>query len=554
MISHQPSGLRLFLLGSALCTSIPINAQDRLEQANPQRVEDSRPDLPLPEAPAPPPTAIPVEPAPSALTRPAPVTVLTRVALTGLTELKEVDFAGAIAPFLNRPLGVADLKGLTNALVSHARDEGYVFASARIPPQSVEGGVLTVEMDEGRIDGVRIEGYDDAYLRRILEPLTARPITRARLEHRLLLANEGLGVQVGRSTYEQTDAGRMLKIEVSHDPVIGRASLDNWGSSFVGPTRGRLSVGFGGLTGGADELRASVSFTPLQPREYGYGRLSYARRVGSDGLELSVSGSYGHTRPGASLRARDTAGKSLTGSFTFSQPVIRSRQKSVWAEFGLDLRQSRQEQLGRTVRNDRLTSLTAGLFGLLRTGDALLTGRLTATKGVDLFGATDPGDPDASRSDASGRFTSVVARVSATVPVVPRVEISLSGEGQIASRPLLSSEEFGIGGADIGRGYDYSERLGDEGIGGSVEVRYTLTDNLPIMTRAQIFGFMDGGVTRDIGLRRFDGTLASAGVGAEIELPLKLVARFTAGLPLTGPRDEDGRSTPRLGFAISSRF
>lgn len=554
MLLPNSAMCRSLVLAVALTTHGVSYAQDRLEQANPQRVEESRPDL-LPQYSEPPPVTDAERKTPVAeVPLNGSSVVVGRVALTGLTELGQDDFAGAVSPYLGRPITLAEMKALTNAIVERARALGYVFASARIPPQSVSAGVLTVAVDEGRIDRIQIEGYDDAHLRGVLQPLIDRPVTQARLERRLLLANEGLGVRVGRSTYERTDEGAVLKVQVSRDVVIGRASLDNWGSRFVGPVRGRVSVGFGGVTDGADELQASLSFTPLQPREYNYGRLSYARRIRTEGLEVSVSGSYGRTRPGDSLRSRDTTGESFTGSIGLRQPLQRSRRASLWADLGLDVRRSRQEQLGRTVRDDRLTDLSAGLFGLLRLGDALVVGRVTATRGVDLFGSTDLGDPDASRADESGEFTSVTARVSATIPVLPRVEVAFAGEGQIASRPLLSSEEFGIGGADIGRGYDYSERLGDEGVGGSLEVRYTLSDNLPVMEQAQLFAFVDGGVTRDIGIRRFDGSLASAGIGAEVELPMKLVARFTAGVPLTGPRDEDGRATPRIGFAISTRF
>lgn len=548
----------------ALCSSALVlfagnlpttaSAQDRLERIDPARVEENRPKLPTDaEAPPPPPITREGPGTPNTGASPSAV-VLSHVTIAGLVGLRTYDFDGIVKPYLGRPVGTDDLRALVNAVVKRVRDEGYIFASARIPPQSVEGGVLTITVDQGRVDGVRIQGSDDAFLRALLQPLLDGPVTRERLERQLLLASDGLGARIGQSEYDRTDAGRILTVKAERDPVVGQASIDNWGSSFVGPVRARLSAGAGHIFDGADELRASLSFTPFQPREYIFGRLAYARRFGTDGLEASVSGSYGYTRPGAILRRRELRGESVVGTAQLSYPVLRSRQASVWSEVGLGLRRSRQEQFGVVVRDDRLTTLNAGVFGLTRLGDARAFGRITATQGIDLFGATDRGDPNASRSDASGRFTSLYGRASVVIPIVERLEVELSGEGQIASRPLLSSEEFGIGGADIGRGYDYSERLGDEGVAGSAELRYTIGKGLPVIKQLQLLAFADGGVTRDLGVRLFDGSIASAGFGAQIDLPMKLTARITVGVPLTGPRDEDGSSSPRLGFVLGTRF
>ena len=546
----QPLHLLLF------ACAVPTSAvgQDRLERIDPVRVEEGRPRLPTEVESSVPPVTKGDEQAGPAKGEGVGVFTLTRVVFAGLEEVESRELDADVTVYLGRRIGPEDLRTLVNTVVQTLRAKGYVFASARIDPQSVEGGVLTITVDEGRIDSVRIEGYDDAFLRRVLAPLTKRPVTAQRLERRLLLAGDGLGTRVGQSEYERTAAGGALVVKIGHDPVTGQASVDNWGSGFVGPVRARVSAGAGHILDGADELRASLSFTPLQPREYIFGRLAYARRIGTDGLEASVSGSYGYTRPGDRLRARRTRGESILGTAQLSYPVLRSRAASVWSEAGIGLRRSRQEQFGTVVRDDRLTTLSAGVFGLAKLGDARAYGRVSATQGLDLFGATDPGDPLASRDDASGRFTTLYARGSVTVPVLARLELELSGEGQIASRPLLSSEEFGVGGADIGRGYDYSERLGDEGVAGSAEVRYTLSKGLSVMKELQLLAFADGGITHDLGVRLFDGSIASAGVGARVDLPMKLSARLTVGVPLTGPRDEDGSTSPRLGFALGTRF
>lgn len=544
----------LTLTSLALCASTAALAQDRLEQANPERVEESRPDDPLLEEAAPPTTQKPGARA-EADAQARPSVRLTVVELLNLTEVSPESLQPTLAPFLNRPLSTTELKDIVNALVAELHRRGYIFASARIPPQSVEGGRLTIEVEEGFIDGVVIEGADQAFTRSVLERLAdGRPVTKRRLERRLLLANDGTGTYVGRSSYQMVDGRAVLKVRVQQDPVLARVSLDNWGSQFIGPVRARTSVRFGGVFDGADALGVSLSTVPADPREYVYGRASYVRRLTTDGTEGSVSVSAGETRPGASLRSRDTAGSSRSVSVGLSQNLVRSRGGSLWGDVGLTVRSSAQDQFGRPVRDDRFTNLAADLFGAVSLGDARLRGRVTATQGLGLFNSTRQGDPLSSRSDGSARFTSVFAAASLSVPIAPRVAFGLAGEGQIASRPLLSSEEFGVGGADIGRGYDYSERLGDEGAAGLAELSYTMPDPLNWVDELKLSAFIDGGVARDIGVRRFDGSIASAGLGVAADLDNGLAGELSVGLPLTGPRDASDDRSPRIGFTLAKRF
>ena len=546
--------LRLTTATLALCTAAAGLTQDRLEQASPERVEQNRPTAIPPVEPAPPATTTPAAGPSVADAAPAPMR-LSSVALTGLTEVAADTLLPTVRPFLNRPLAPTELKDVVNAIVAELHRRGYVFASARIPPQSVEDGRLTIAVDEGFVDGVVIEGYDQAYTRSVLERLAdGRPVTRARLERQLLLAGDGTGVSVGRSAYEMVDGRSVLTVRVTHDPVDARLSLDNWGSRFVGPVRARAAVRFGGLFDDSDALALSLSTVPASPREYGFGRLRYVRRVNADGTEAVASVSVGETRPGSTLRDRDTAGSSRSASIGISQPLVRRRGGSLWGDLGLTVWSLKQDQFGRPVRDDRFTNLSADLYGAVSLGDARLRGRVTVTRGLGLFDATRQGDPLASRSDGDARFSSLFTAASVTLPVVPRVAVQLAGEGQLASRPLLSSEEFGVGGAEIGRGYDYSERLGDEGVAGVAEVRYTLPDPLPWMDELVLLTFVDGGVTRDIGIGRFDGSIASAGVGVGVDLDAGFAGQLTVGVPLTGPRDETGDRSPRVGFTVAKRF
>ena len=91
-------------------------------------------------------------------------------------------------------------------------------------------------------------------------------------------------------------------------------------------------------------------------------------------------------------------------------------------------------------------------------------------------------------------------------------------EGQLASGPLLNSEEYSAGGADSVRGYVESERMADEGVRGSIELRtpQLLAHLFPRVERSYFLIFADGAhlrVLQPLPDQEYKYTLASAGVG-----------------------------------------
>jgi hemolysin activation/secretion protein len=91
-------------------------------------------------------------------------------------------------------------------------------------------------------------------------------------------------------------------------------------------------------------------------------------------------------------------------------------------------------------------------------------------------------------------------------------------DGQLASGPLISNEEYGAGGADSVRGYTESERLGDQGLRGSIELRtpHLLGHLSPRITESYFYAFGDGARVRILEPLPGQNTgyrLASAGLG-----------------------------------------
>lgn len=527
-------------------------AQSALDRVDPNEVPrelappNTPPAMPAPRVEAPQKGAVPA----AALSY-----QVGAIALTGLRVLDPSAFVDILGEYSGRVLSGAEVKNLADRVARRMRERGYPLASAWIAPQPLNGGVLFVSVDEGVIDRIDVRGANEAAIRAALAPLVnGQPVTLAELERRLLLAGDIDGMWIRRSRFErQGDAG-VLVIDARQDRAAARLVLENDGSRPIGPEQARLDVDFNGVFAADDALSLSYGTTPLEPEELQFGRARYTKRISPHGTEASVGGYISTTHPGSYLADRDIFGRGWHLDGTIRHPVMRSRAASLWVEGSFDLRDLRQERSDVLVRHDRVAALRAGVYGLGDVAGGRGRGRLTLSQGLDAFGATQRGDPLASREDASPTFTMVSAWFDWTRSLDRNVSIRLSGLGQLSSEPLLISEDLGLGGSRFLRGYNYSERSGDQGVIGSGELRYDWVGPMKLVRRAQFYAYADGGVVGNLENGRGSGSLASGGGGIRTAVTRDLAVDLQLAFPLTGPRYDTDDMSPRVNFQLRQSF
>ena len=158
------------------------------------------------------------------------------------------------------------------------------------------------------------------------------------------------------------------------------------------------------------------------------------------------------------------------------------------------------------------------------------------------FAVRDTGSDDAefdnNRFKARGSFFSFRGDLAHTQQLPGGLEAYAKVQGQAASQPLVSSEQFAGGGLGSVRGYLEAEALGDNGIFGSLELR---SPSLLGWTKRKdhewrVYAFLEGGL---LTLReplpeqedRFE--LASVGVGTRLQLWEHFNGSLDVGFPLS---------------------
>lgn len=547
---------RLLISTALLCLgSTSVGAQVILDRADPTITERALPALEQPRSSAGPVTQ-PVAPA-SADNAPA-VRVTPQAIIVSGSELPAQTFSDTILRYVGRELGRTELSALVSEIAANARAAGYPFATAAIDAQDLAGGVLRVRVDDGRIDAVRIVGATNTHADRLLSRALAsgRPVRRADLERTIMLAGDLPGLTVKESSLLRQEGFNILLVTVEEDRASAYAQLDNRGSKEVGPIRSTVLGSVRSVVQAGDELAVLLSNTPLQPSEFAFVRARYGMPLALDGGTISLAGSYGRSNPGASLAPLDVVGKSADAALTVTQPIARTRNSALTAAVELRHIDIRQRLAGVRLRHDTLDTLTATLDGVARVGGGTARAQLLFVAGLPFDGISRAGDPLTSRQDGDGRFITLGYFADWTLKLSRGATLVLASAGQIASRPLLATAEFGVGGPAFGRAYDFAERTGDEGIAGSAELRFDTGRAVPgLIDRSHLYGFADGGAAWNRGrLGRGGGALASAGAGVRLGLG-RFDAMVEAAFPLTDDRRFDtGDRQPRINLRVSRSF
>jgi hemolysin activation/secretion protein len=162
------------------------------------------------------------------------------------------------------------------------------------------------------------------------------------------------------------------------------------------------------------------------------------------------------------------------------------------------------------------------------------------------------------RFRAEGNFAYLHGELSHEQTLPGGVQVFGRVHGQLASQPLVNTEQVAGGGLSTVRGYLEAEVLGDNAIFGTLELRSPslLGWIKPKGNEWRFYLFADGGTlsVRDT-LPEQDAhfTLASIGVGSRLQLLDHLNGSVDLAVPLIGQSETTPRD-PRVSFRVWADF
>lgn len=486
--------------------------------------------------------------------------VLEDLVISGNTVLSEKELSPLYQQYMGKKISLAELQDIAHAITVKYRKGGYILSKAIVPPQRIgKDGLAHIQVVEGSVVHVSATGELDDGLRDLLlaygdRIMRSKPLHIDALERYALLANDlpGSTVKVVVIPSRETPGTAELNFVVEQESRFeGHVAVDNRGTRYLGPGQVRAGIAVNALFTGSETRLHGVAATDFE--ELRYLSLEHKQSIGSNGATFHFVADVSQTEPGFDLEEFDVEGESYGLSAKISYPLVRQRKQNLTVEGGFRAENSKTDILGERLYKDQMRVLFGGLsyeFADQMRGVNFLS--LDLSQGIDGLGAGSKGGIQRSRPDGEFDFTKLNWRASRLQHLWSYFSILVDLEGQLTSDGMLSSEEFGFGGPEFGRGYDPSELVGDRGVAGKAELRFDAHPGVTLLEDIQLYAFYDIGKiwNEDSANQEDDESASSAGFGGRFFFNKYLYGNLEFAKPLTRDVAIEGDRDPRVYFAL----
>ena len=420
---------------------------------------------------------------------------VTEWRISGASALPVSQLQPLLLPWTGRPLSVAQLQEAAGVVVQAYRDAGFIYVRAAVLPQTIQGGVVTLTVQEDRLARLGLADSGPLALPRFAREgaAQAQPLGAAlnvqTLERTLLRINRLPGAGRAAAELSLADAADASELDIRYQPadrLAGLARADNHGNRYTGSARLLGQVSANNPLGRADRLSATV-LTAGAPMAY--GSLAYAVPLSlATTLDIATSAlRYELCCQAAGQRAEGSVHSTSLG-VTVDAVVQRDRRvawllAAEWRRLGSDL-----NGVADTRRKVRTLKLGAQGYWLGAAVNSWVAGFQVGSASLSGQAADLLADATARRVD--GGFRKLVLAYSRNPNPGPGWAWSADFNGQAnLGRNLESSERFALGGPDAVRAHAVGEATGDSGWVAQLALHYRAAG----VAGLALTGFLDTG-------------------------------------------------------------
>ncbi len=411
--------------------------------------------------------------------------------IEGNTVLSVAAIERAITPFLGPQRPMADVEAARSALEKAYQSAGYLSVFVDIPEQQVEAGVVTLKVIEGRVARLSVTGsryFSQGYIRdKVGEFAEGQVPNFNEAQRQLALVNRS----EERRVQPLLRPGRLpgtveVELKVSDAlPLEGTLEVNNQHAADTVPWRLSGSLRYDNLFQRDHSVSLTAITAPERPSQSQVLVANYSIPLDSGN---TVTGSAVLSDSSVETLGGVTAlGKGTTLGLRYSVPFY-SATGSHSLSFGADYKDLEQ-RIVTAGAGTVFTPLRYLPFQLAYTGnwaDAGATTQLNVSFIAALARVLQRTLPDCPRPDgtvgaedqfacsrrgADGGFSLLRADLHHNQPLPGGSLLSLRLAGQLAPNPLVSGEQFSMGGAETVRGYLESAASGDVAVLGSLQWR-----------------------------------------------------------------------------------
>lgn len=394
---------------------------------------------------------------------------VSRFVIEGNTLLASERLEAPLASLLGAERTIDDLLEARTRIENLYREAGYGLVSVGLPRSIDADGTVRLQVRELRLNSVAITPADEntprhrAALPSLRENESPNLLQLAR---ELNLANENPGRSITVDFAQQDDGiGAAVKVEATA-PLKLALTLDNTGSPATGRYRSGLVVHHANVFDRDHQLSFAYTTAPDHLGEVTVVGLNYRIPLPTLGDSVVFAANYSDVDSGQVADFFNVSGQGYGYGAHYIRNLTRGANRRAALDFGIDRRVYRDVidfsgfDLGTRVSSRALSVLFS------------TSGRVDRHSVAATLGAARnlPGDSlndDLAYANARAGATAdwSVARASArwSLLLPGNSQLSLRAELQHTEKPLISGEQFGLGGSRSVRGLEERETAGDRG-------------------------------------------------------------------------------------------
>jgi hemolysin activation/secretion protein len=503
-----------------------------------------------------PPLQLPVEPS---RTSSLPQLYVREFRFEGNKVFSSQELAKITAGYVGRDISNLELEDARRAVTEYYISHGYIDSGAVLPDQNPHDGVVIIQITEGTLNAMKITGNKwlrESYIRDRLERWSGPPLNMNDLKEGLQLLRQNPNiVQVNAELRpDVTPGASILDVHIKDEsPFRLGLQVDNDRPPSVGAEEVLLLAGDTSLTGHSDPL--NVSYGIAEGGDPGFKFSDFNDVSASYLVPLTVYDTtlriYGYRNDYSVIEEPftplDITSESYRAGVTLRQPLYETASRELALAVTFEREHSQTFVSGQPFQIPGSGSTTNGITDISalrlvqewidRNQVQVVALRSTFSVGLGAFDVTNDG------TDRNAHFFTWLGQAQ----YVRRLfntpnQLILRVEGQLTPRPLVSLEQFTLGGADSVRGYLVNQIVRDDGVFSSAELRVPVIFNRLGAPIVQLAPFFDFGGAWNVGASTPEPTtISSAGVGVLITPNQRLNAQLYWGYAfhkIANPNDD----------------
>lgn len=400
----------------------------------------------------------------------------------GNTVLDVESVERAVYPHLGPGKGIADVEKARTALEAAYREKGYPTVVVDIPEQDVNEGVVRLQVVEGTVETLRITGSRYYSLGKIREGVPALaegqvPYMPAVQEQVAKLAQDSADRGVTPVFRAGATPGKMeVELKVKDElPLHGSVEINGRNTESTTRTRLISSIRYDNLWQRYHSASLQYQVSPENSDEVEVWSGTYVLPTGwaDSRLALYGIGISSNTQMGATVGGTAVVGTGNIYGLRLMKPLpaVGSYMQSLTLGFDYKNFDQGVTLVGQDTGHTPIhyAPFTVGYDGSFRREDSITS--LGAAGHFSIRGlGNNTQEFEEKRHNAKPDYFYFTADLKHQQQLPYDLQLIARASGQIADQPLISNEQFAVGGMQSVRGYYQTQQLGDDGVNLSVEL------------------------------------------------------------------------------------